>query len=48
VLLEGEFEAEYGRLLAQVAAAVRPSDVIEVLWVGDVVDLTWEALRLPA
>ena len=46
VLLMGEDEAEYNRLLAQVAAAVGPTDVIEEFWVRDVVDLVWEALRL--
>jgi hypothetical protein len=29
-----------------VTAAVEPADVIEEFWVRDVVDLTWEALRL--
>lgn len=46
VLLMGEDESEYNRLLAQVAAAVGPTDVIEEFWVRDVVDLVWEALRL--
>jgi ribosomal protein L12E/L44/L45/RPP1/RPP2 len=46
VLLEGEDEAEYGRLLAQVTAAVRPTDVIEEFWIQDVVELMWEAMRL--
>ena len=46
VLLMGEDESEYNRLLAQVAAAVGPTDVIEEFWVRDVVDLAWEALRL--
>jgi hypothetical protein len=39
VLLMGEDESEYNRLLAQVAAAVGPTDVIEEFWVRDVVDL---------
>jgi hypothetical protein len=46
VLLEGEDEATYDRLLAKVTAAVRPADIIEEFWVRDVVDLMWEALRL--
>src|SRR5829696_251947 len=46
VLLEGEDLAQYERLLAQVTAAVEPVDVIEELWVRDVVDLAWEGLRL--
>ncbi len=46
VLLEGEDESAYDRLLAQVSDAVRPTDIIEEFWVRDVVDLVWEALRL--
>jgi hypothetical protein len=38
--------AAYEQLLAQVTAAVESADVIEEFWVRDVVDLTWEALRL--
>ena len=45
-LLEGEDEAAYEKLLAQVTAAVEPKDIIEEFWVRDVVDLAWEALRL--
>ena len=46
VLLKGEQPAAYEKLLAQVIAAVEPKDVIEELWVRDVVDLAWEAARL--
>ena len=46
VLLEGEDEALYAKLLTQVTAAVAPTDVIEEFWVRDVVDLLWEAMRL--
>src|SRR5688500_4964099 len=45
-LLEGEDEAAYQKLLAQVTAAVEPNDVIEEFWVRDVVDLAWDAIRL--
>ena len=46
VLLEGEDEALYEKLLTQGTAAVAPTDVIEEFWVRDVVDLLWEAMRL--
>lgn len=45
-LLEGEDPAAYGELLARVSGAVGPSDILEEIWVRDVVDLVWEALRL--
>ena len=36
----------YDELLARVSGAVKPSDVLEEIWVRDVIDLVWEALRL--
>lgn len=45
-LLEGESSADYGDLLARVSAAVEPADILEEIFVRDVVDLSWEALRL--
>jgi hypothetical protein len=45
-LLEGEDPAAYDELLARVSGAVGPSDILEEIWVRDVVDLVWEALRL--
>ena len=44
-LLEGEDASAYAELLAQVSSAVKPTDIIEDIWVRDVVDLTWEILR---
>jgi hypothetical protein len=44
-LLEGEDAAAYNELLARVSGAVKPSDVIEEIWVRDIVDLTWEIFR---
>jgi hypothetical protein len=44
-LIEGEDSAAYGELLNRISAAVKPKDVLEEIWVRDVVDLTWEALR---
>jgi hypothetical protein len=45
-LLEGEDAAAYDDLLARVSGAVKPSDILEEIWVRDVVDLVWDALRL--
>src|ERR1700731_4969802 len=42
----GEDLATYDDLLARVAAAVKPSSVIEDLCVRDAVDDAWEVLRL--
>jgi hypothetical protein len=45
-LLEGESSVDYDDLLARVSAAVKPTDILEEIFVRDVVDLSWEALRL--
>jgi hypothetical protein len=45
-LLEGEDPAIYDELLARVSGAVKPADMLEEVWVRDVVDLTWEIFRL--
>jgi len=45
-LLDGEDPAAYDDLLARVSGAVKPSDILEEIWVRDVVDLTWEVQRL--
>jgi hypothetical protein len=45
-VLEGEDLDAYNALHDRVCSAVAPADVIEELWVRDVVDLTWETLRL--
>jgi hypothetical protein len=44
-LLDGEDAAAYDGLVERVAGAVVPADVLEEMWVRDVVDLAWEALR---
>jgi hypothetical protein len=46
VLLAGEDQASYDRLAAQITAAVGPEDIIDAIWVRDIVDLVWETLRL--
>ena len=45
-LFEGEDAAAYGELLAHVSGAVKPVDFLEQIWVRDVVELTWEILRM--
>jgi len=45
-LLEGEDGALYDELLARISASVEPEDVLEEIWVRDVVDLVWETFRL--
>lgn len=44
-LLEGEDSAAYNELLARISGAVKPTDVLEEIWVRDIVDLTWEVFR---
>jgi len=45
-LVLGESSTDYDALLSRVTQAVKPADVIEALWVKDVVYLTWEVQRL--
>jgi len=45
-LIDGEDPAAYDELLAQVSACVKPADILEDIWVREVVDLAWEAIRL--
>ncbi|MEA1835056.1 HNH endonuclease signature motif containing protein [Methylobacterium durans] len=45
-LLLGEDVSLYDAVLASVVQQVKPRDVIETLWVKDLVDLIWEAKRL--
>jgi len=45
-LLEGEDTAAYDELLVQISGAVKPADILEEIWVRDIVDLVWEAFRL--
>ncbi len=45
-LFEGEDSAGYDELLARVSGAIKPADIIEEIWIRDIVALTWEALRL--
>jgi len=45
LLLEGEDSAAYDELLARVCAAVKPADIIDEMFIADIVALEWEVLR---
>jgi len=45
-LIAGEDAAAYDDLLARIAGAVKPADILEDIWVHDVVDLVWDVVRL--
>jgi hypothetical protein len=45
-LIYGEDPATYQALLVKVAAATAPQDILEEIWVREMVDLLWETLRL--
>jgi hypothetical protein len=45
-LISGENSASYDELLARVTNTIKPGDIIEEMWVRDLVDLLWEVLRL--
>jgi hypothetical protein len=44
-VLEGEDAAAYDELLARICAAVKPVDIIDEIFIADVVSLEWEVLR---
>jgi hypothetical protein len=44
-LLKSEDPKQYQALLSEIARTVKPADVMEWLWVKDIVDLTWDILR---
>ncbi len=45
-LLPGEAEADYLRVATRMVAGAQPRDAIEEFLTRDVIDLTWEILRL--
>src|SRR5262249_4436525 len=45
LLLEGEDAAAYDQLLARLWAAVKPVDIIDEIFIGDVAALEWEVLK---
>jgi len=44
-IVEGEQAARYHGLLASLVADVNPVDMLEWIWIRDIVDLQWEVLR---
>jgi hypothetical protein len=44
-LLEGEDAAAYDQLLARICAAVKPVDIVDEMFIADVIFLEWEVLR---
>jgi hypothetical protein len=44
-LLEGEDAAAYDELLGRVHAAIKPVDVIDEMFIADIVSLEWEVVR---
>jgi hypothetical protein len=45
-LIEGEDGIAYNHFYGGIAGAVKPRDFIEEMWVRDIVDLSWDVLRL--
>jgi hypothetical protein len=45
VFLEGENAAAYDEFLIRIRAAVNPVDIIDDMFIADVVSLEWEVLR---
>jgi hypothetical protein len=45
-LLDGESPEAYDALFSRVTGTVNPKDIIEEIWVHDIVNLLWEILRL--
>jgi hypothetical protein len=46
VMIGTESGAGYDDLYARLRASVKPADVVEEIWVREVAELTWEAIRL--
>jgi hypothetical protein len=44
-VFENEDAAAYDELLLRLSSAIKPSDVLEEIWIRDVVDLEWDVLR---
>src|SRR5437667_1483939 len=45
-VIPGEVVSNYDTLLARVSGAVNPADILEEMWVRDIVDLMWDTIRL--
>src|SRR5262249_25358228 len=46
LLFEGEDAAAYDELLGRICAAVKPADIIDEIFIADIVALEWDVLRL--
>src|SRR5262245_29334768 len=44
--IPGESAASYDELLTRMTETLKPGDLIEEVWVRDIVDMTWDILRL--
>ena len=45
-ILPGEDARAYEKLASEVATAVKPTSIIEEIWINDIADLTWKITRL--
>jgi hypothetical protein len=45
-LTEGEDARQYDEIQTRFSATIKPKDILEEMWTRDVVDLTWEILRM--
>jgi hypothetical protein len=45
-LTEGEDARQYDELQTRFSATIKPKDFLEEMWTRDVVDLTWDILRM--
>jgi hypothetical protein len=45
LLLEGEDGAAYDELVGRICAAIKPADIIDEMFIDDIVSLEWEVLR---
>jgi hypothetical protein len=45
LLLEGEDATAYDELLGRICAAVKPADIIDEIFIADIVALEWDVLR---
>jgi hypothetical protein len=45
-LTEGEDARQYDELHTRFSETIKPKDILEEMWTRDVVDLTWEILRM--
>ena len=45
-LIDSEALSNYEELYAGISEAIKPADILEKIWICDIVDRTWEVLRL--